>query len=123
MDALAVAIENLEAFNKARVDAQKEGGQPLTQDQNLELCRDIILADIARRACVDHQRLVQVQAMLAFIMKKNVVEGRRRPSPAEASALGQDVANLVVTRSWLEEFEAEMRAAQRGGEKDGPAKD
>lgn len=115
MDKLALAIETLEAANDARIKAS--GTTELDDAQNIELSRDIILADLARRACLDHLRLAKVERMLAFILNKNVVEGRRRPSPAEASALGKDVSNFVVTRTWLEEFELAVPEALRSEEK------
>lgn len=96
-------------------------GESIADAEHLQLCRDIILADIGRRAMTDHLRLAAVEAMLAFILKKNVVEGRRRPSPAEVSVLGEDVTNFVVTRTWLKEFQSEWPATLRSEAKDGEA--
>lgn len=122
MTKIIQALENLELANIARLPKEGEG---LPDAEHLQLCRDVILADIARRVMTDHLRLAAVEAMLAFILKKNVVEGRRRPSPAEASALGEDVSNFVVTRTWLKEFQSEWPATLRSEEKheEGPAPD
>jgi hypothetical protein len=118
MNKILLAIENLEMANRARMP---ENGATLPDAEHLQLCRDIILADLGRRTVIDHNRLAAVERMLAFILNKNVVEGRRRPSPAEASALGKDVSNFVVTRSWLEEFQSGEPAALRSEEKNGEA--
>ncbi len=76
------------------------------EEEMVEIARDMMAIEAARRQD-------KIEAMLAFILKKNVLEGRQRPTPAEAAVLGAHVSNFVTTHTWLDLFESEYAAIHR----------
>lgn len=93
-------------------EALKDLESPEVNDQ----VRDAVLGYLARSLEFDGKRLERVEAMLAFFLKKQVVEGRQRPTQEEIALLGPHVTNLVTTKSLLTEFEAAWAALKPKGE-------
>lgn len=65
------------------------------------------LLDLTLKAQIDHIRLLRVEQALAFLLRRQVVENKRRPAQGETVLPG--VEFLIQQRTWLDEFNAEWQ--------------
>ncbi len=113
------ALAGLKVYNgEAIATMRRDPGQRTAPD----LLRDVVLEGIAESVLGLEQmgqRLERLEAMLAFFLSKQVVEGRQRPTPDQAKALGKHVTNFVTTTSLLDQFTIEWAKEQAKEKSDG----
>lgn len=91
-----------------------------THPKHDELLSFVQLQGIAERMVtldLVAMRLERAEAMVAFLLKNQVVEGRQRPTPAQMEQLGPQVTNFVTTTSLLQKFTAEWAELKAKEEK------